>query len=120
MRKISLNTMVISMLFCCGVVFSTSPLILNWWIHGNYERYLWIINGPEPYSNLGSGPYQLLLYVGLFTIGVLFFSCRRRNLAASTFTNAITPKTALHRYLLTHTLAHKSSVGYTIGRVLTK
>lgn len=64
--------MVIPILFSCGVVFSISPLFLYWWIHSDYERYLWIINGPEPYSNLGSGPYQLLLYVVLFSIGVLF------------------------------------------------
>lgn len=69
----SFNTVVILILLSCGIVFFISSLFLYWWIHGDYERYLWIINGPEPYNNFGSGPFQLLLYGGLFTIGVLFF-----------------------------------------------
>lgn len=59
-------------LFGVGIVFIISPLFLYWWIHGDYDRYLWIIKGPYPYSNLGSASYQLLLYGGLFFAGILF------------------------------------------------
>ncbi len=48
-----------------------SPFALNWWIHGDYERYIWIIRGPYPYSNFGGGPFQLAMYVGLFLFGVI-------------------------------------------------
>lgn len=59
-------------LFGAGIMFIISPLFLYWWIHGDYDRYLWIIKGPYPYSNLGSAPYQLLLYGGSFFAGILF------------------------------------------------
>jgi len=57
-----------------GIVFIFSPIILYWWIHGDYDRYLWIISGPFPYSHFGSGPFQLALCVGLFFIGILFIA----------------------------------------------
>jgi hypothetical protein len=46
-----------------------SPLLLWWWIHGDNERYLWIISDPYPYDNFGGGPFQLLMYLRLFFIG---------------------------------------------------
>lgn len=58
-------------LFGIGTMFIVSPLFLYWWIHGDYDRYLWIIKGPYPYSNLGSAPYQLFLYGGLFFAGII-------------------------------------------------
>ena len=56
-------------------VFFVSPIFLYWFIHGNYDRYVWIINGPYPLSNFRGGPYQLwmglgLLVVGLFCLGI--------------------------------------------------
>lgn len=30
-----------------------------WFVHGSFGRYLWIINGPEPFSRFGGGPFQL-------------------------------------------------------------
>ena len=52
-----------------GIFSLVSPFLLYWWIHGDYERYLWIINGPFPYSHLGGGPFQLQLFAGLFIFG---------------------------------------------------
>lgn len=54
-----------------GISLIMSPLFLYWWIHGDYDRYLWIINGPSPYSNFGSGPYQAGLFAGLFAAGLI-------------------------------------------------
>lgn len=71
--------MILNAIFCVlsiiGLIIIISPLFLYWWIHGNYERYLWIINGPAPYNKLGSGPYQFFLFSGLFLLGILFFVC---------------------------------------------
>ena len=66
--------------FTAGVFFSwglglmISPIALYLFIHGDAERYAWIIRGPEPFSNFGSGPYQLRMYVGLFVIGTVFLA----------------------------------------------
>ena len=57
-------------LFGIGITLILSPPFLYWWIHGDYDRYLWIISGPYPYSNLGSAPYQFFLYGGLFFAGI--------------------------------------------------
>ena len=53
---------------CLGLalVFFISPLLVYGFIHGDSERYLWIIRGPYPFSHLGSGPFQLA--VGLLPI----------------------------------------------------
>lgn len=68
-----------TILYILGAIFATSPFVLYWWIHGNYDRYLWIINQPYPLSHFGSGPFQLFLFailfavgIGLFTLGFLF------------------------------------------------
>lgn len=61
-----------SLLLGSGFLFLTSPFFLYWWIHGDYERYLWIISGPYPYSHLGSGPFQLYLNAALLLSGILF------------------------------------------------
>jgi len=71
--KILFNIM-LSILSGTGIIFIFSPLLLYWWIYGDYNRYLWIISGPFPYSHFGSGPFQLVLYGGLFLIGILFFT----------------------------------------------
>jgi hypothetical protein len=54
-----------------GFVFLVSPFLLLWWIHGDYERYVWIISGPYPYDNFGGGPFQLLMYLRLFWMGLV-------------------------------------------------
>ncbi len=53
-----------------GSLFILSPFCLYWFIHGNYDRYLWIINGPFPFSHFGSLPVQIILYVGLPIFGI--------------------------------------------------
>jgi len=62
-----------STLFGLGIIFMFSPFLLNWWIHGSYERYIWIISGPSPYDKFGSVPFQLYMCLGLFSMGVVIF-----------------------------------------------
>ncbi|MEA3422520.1 MAG: hypothetical protein U9Q80_01725 [Bacillota bacterium] len=65
-----MNKRLSNILLVIGSVFTISPIILYWFIHGSYEMYNWIINGPYPFSHLGSGPFQLFLYASLFIIGI--------------------------------------------------
>jgi len=60
---------VASLLLGTGLLLVVSPVIIYWFIHGDAERYLWIINGPAPFDSLGSGPFQLYLYAGLVISG---------------------------------------------------
>lgn len=67
--------MVSSLFLGLGCIAFLSPIIINRWIHGSYERYLWIINGPRPYSNFGSGPYQMVNFLILpLIIGIALIS----------------------------------------------
>jgi len=66
----SLLEVVFHVLYGMGMMLILAPGFLYWWIHGNYERYLWIIGGPAPYSKFGSGPYQLAMYGCLVIVGV--------------------------------------------------
>lgn len=58
------------LLLLLGIEIFLSPFILYWFIHGNYERYIWIINGPYPFSHFGGGPFQLFISVVLFIVGI--------------------------------------------------
>lgn len=78
MKKTKLNLSRILLFIGIGISFSS--IILYWFIHGDYERYIWIINGPFPFSSFGGRPFQLLMYVGLFILGVTL-------IAASLFIN---------------------------------
>lgn len=68
----SARDVISSLLFGWGVLLFLSPVILYWFIYGSRERYLWITAGPAPISDLGGGPFQLYLYLGLCILGVLF------------------------------------------------
>ncbi|CAN5568031.1 hypothetical protein BH24CHL1_BH24CHL1_08640 [soil metagenome] len=35
-----------SLLIGLGVIAAFSPFALYWWIHADYNRYIWIIQGP--------------------------------------------------------------------------
>ena len=54
-----------------SLIFLISPFLMYQFIHGDYERYVWIINGPFPFSNFGSGPFQLWMYAGLIFLGLI-------------------------------------------------
>jgi len=54
-----------------GTLFLVSPIALNWFIHGDYDRYIWIIKGPEPFNRFGGGPFQLYLYISLIACGAI-------------------------------------------------
>lgn len=60
MKKIILDIFS-SLLLGAGCLALLSPIFFYWWIHGRYERYIWIISGPAPYSSFGGGPYQLFV-----------------------------------------------------------
>jgi len=68
MKKPTLGK-VAQLLLGAGLLLIVSPVVIYWFIHGDAERYLWIINGPAPFDSLGSGPIQLYLYAGLVISG---------------------------------------------------
>ena len=57
-----------------GVLLLASPAVLYWWIHGDYNRYLWIIRGPSLYNQFAGGPFQLWMYVLLLLLGLVAIS----------------------------------------------
>ena len=57
-----------------GTILLASPFLSLWWPHGSYERYVWIINGPYPYDNLGGGPFGVMVYSGLLAAGFVMTS----------------------------------------------
>ncbi|WP_104195520.1 hypothetical protein [Cryobacterium sp. M15] len=57
-----------------GLLLVVSPVILYWFIHGDPDRYLWIISGPALFSSFGSGPFQLYLYASLVITGSLLIT----------------------------------------------
>ena len=63
-----------SLVLGLGAILRASPFLLWWWIHGSCERYVWIISGPYPYGNLGGGPFQVMVYSGLFAAGFVLTS----------------------------------------------
>jgi hypothetical protein len=69
-KKYLLKEFIMDVLLGLGFIFVISPIALYWFIHGSYDRYIWIINGPYPFSSLGGGPFQLFVYTGLFIIGI--------------------------------------------------
>jgi hypothetical protein len=66
-----LKSILSDLLLLLGIEIFLCPFILYWFIHGDYERYIWIINGPFPFSSFGGGPFQMLMYVSLFIIGAI-------------------------------------------------
>lgn len=70
MRKYTVTKILSDLFLGLGLIFIMSPIILYWFIHGDYERYIWIIKGPYPFSHFGGGPFQLFMYIGLFFAGV--------------------------------------------------
>ena len=69
MKKTKFNLSKI--LLFIGIGISFSPIILYCFIHGDYERYIWIIKGPFPFSSFGGGPFQMLMYASLFITGII-------------------------------------------------
>lgn len=67
----SIRTTLARLLIGSGLLLVVSPLVLYWFIHGDPERYLWIISGPPPFSGFGSGPFQLVMYAGLVLAGIV-------------------------------------------------
>ena len=63
-----------NLLLLIGIEICLSPFILYWFIHGDYDRYIWIINGPFPFSSFGGGPFQLLMYGGLLITGLVLIA----------------------------------------------
>lgn len=57
-------------LLISGIILLALPIIFVWFI-GDYERYMWLIHGPYPFSRLGGGPFQLRAMVLLGFLGVI-------------------------------------------------
>ncbi len=57
-----------------GFLLIISPFIIYWFITSDYERYICIISGSYPFNQLGSGVFQLWLYIALICIGLLLIS----------------------------------------------
>ncbi len=70
MKKYLFKELIMDVLLGLGFILIISPIALYWLIHGNYDRYIWIISGPSPFSSLGGGPFQIFVYTGLFIIGI--------------------------------------------------
>jgi len=69
-NKASSSSRCISPMLLTGLFFVGGPFWLYWLIHGNYERTVWILNGPFPFSEFGSAPVQLLMDIISVLIGV--------------------------------------------------
>jgi len=88
--EMKIKIFIMNLFWGLGLVLVISPVVLYWFIHGSYERYIWIINGPYPFSSLGSGSFQILVYAGLFTAGIclvfiaLVFKNKTRKTAGKT------------------------------------
>ncbi|ACZ40112.1 hypothetical protein [Sphaerobacter thermophilus] len=63
--------LVASVFLGLGLIAAASPLALYWWIHGDYDRYIWIISGPFPFSHFGGGPFQAAMGIGLLALAAL-------------------------------------------------
>ncbi len=57
-----------------GAFLLALPIALYWWINGNEDRKIWIINGPYPYSHFGGGPYQAWIGLVLLLSGLVVIS----------------------------------------------
>jgi hypothetical protein len=49
-----------SLMLGTGFILVLSPIALYWFIHGDSKRYIWIINGPYPFSSFGEGHFSYL------------------------------------------------------------
>jgi hypothetical protein len=58
-----------ALLLGSGVLILLFVPTLYWFIHGDSERYLWVIRGPSPFNQFGSGPYQLWPGISLLVAG---------------------------------------------------
>ncbi len=76
MKKNKLLDLLSSLLLGIGCLSFLSPAFFYWMIHGDDERFIWIINGPAPFSSFGGGPYQLFnffifpIIVAILLIGI--------------------------------------------------
>ncbi|MCH4886689.1 hypothetical protein EZV73_03875 [Acidaminobacter sp. JC074] len=71
MKKYTIKEYIVDLFIGFGFILLISPAFLYWFIHGSYDRYVWLLSGPDPFNKLGGGPYQLFLFMGLFSSGVI-------------------------------------------------
>jgi len=72
MKKYYLLDVFLSFNLGIGLLLCLIPPLSYWWIHGDYDRYLWIINGPPPYNSFGGMAFQLyILGIIPFILGLL-------------------------------------------------
>jgi len=66
MPKITKITSALALIL--GTSLFLSPLLLIW-ITDDYQRYVWVINGPYPFNTLYDGPMMLRLTACLYFLG---------------------------------------------------
>jgi hypothetical protein len=54
-----------------GILLVAFPIFFYWFIHGDRDRYVWIIQGPAPFNQFGSGPFQLSIILISLLLGVI-------------------------------------------------
>lgn len=64
--------LIANLFFLTSLFFFSCNFIFWFWLHGNGERYLWIINQPWPFSHLGGSSIQLLILITLTLCSLLF------------------------------------------------
>jgi hypothetical protein len=61
-----------TLLLSIGIVTPIMLLAFLVWMHSDYNTYLWVINGPYPFSHMGSGPFVLwMFFIVMAASGVL-------------------------------------------------
>jgi hypothetical protein len=45
-----------------GLFAAAGPWLLNDWVHGDYDRYVWVISHVDPCSAMGGGPGMLWVF----------------------------------------------------------
>jgi hypothetical protein len=45
-----------------GLFAALGPWLLSEWVHGDYERYVWVIRQVDPCSSMGGGPGMLWVF----------------------------------------------------------
>ena len=66
MPKITKITSALTLILAISLFLS--PLLLIW-ITDDYQRYVWVINGPYPFNTLYDGPFMLRLTACLYFLG---------------------------------------------------
>ncbi len=78
MSNYSFNDFITDLIMGLGFILIFCPILIYWFIHGNYYRYIWIVSGPYPFNAITGGTFQYIFYgafilagIALITIGII-------------------------------------------------